>query len=188
MYQLLSRKNEKMKRFDQSSAICQVFVYKEGILSSASYDLRVNVTSFVIDISESEHFIKARFAADSLRVDCAMVDGAERPGVLNSLEKEEIEKIMTRDVLESGRYKDFLLTSSSITKEDSTYFIKAVLALHGTEREIAFTVKNGGEYYVTEIRLHLPDYGIKPFSALFGAIRIKPDILIRMQFPHTLDE
>jgi|GEM_PF-5884502 len=147
-----------MKRFDQSSASCQVFTYKEGLLSAVAYDLRINVTSFVIHLSESEHVVKARFAADSLRVDCVMVDGAERPDALNSLEKEEIERIMSRDVLESDIYEDFRLTSSSIRK-DSTYFIKSALTLHGTEREIAFTAKNGGGYYVTEIQLHLPAMG-----------------------------
>jgi polyisoprenoid-binding protein YceI len=135
-----------MKRFDQSSAICQVFTYKEGLLSTVSYDLRINVTSFVVDLDEKEHFVKARVAADSLRVDCAMVDGEEKPGVLNSWEKDEIERIMIRDVLDARRFKELLLTSSSITKDDSTYFVRAVLALHGTEREIAFTAKNGGEY------------------------------------------
>jgi polyisoprenoid-binding protein YceI len=178
-------RSEQMKRFDQSSAVCQVFIYKEGLLSTVSYDLRINVTSFVIDLDENEHFLKARFAADSLRVDCAIVDGEEKYDILNSWEKGEIERIMIRNVLDAGRYKDFLLTSSSITKEDSTYSVKAVLALHGTEREIAFTAKNGGEYYLAEVQLYLPDYGIKPFSTLFGAIKIKPDVLIRVQVPHT---
>jgi hypothetical protein len=62
-----------------------------------------------------------------------------------------------------------------------------VLLLHGTEKEIAFTAKNGGEYYLAEVHLHLPDYGIKHFSALLGAIKIKPDILIRVRVPHTPD-
>jgi len=73
------------------------------------------------------------------------VDGEEKPGALSSWEKEEIERIMIRDVLDAGRYKEFLLTSSLITKEDSTFSVKAVLTLHGTEREIAFTAKNGGD-------------------------------------------
>jgi hypothetical protein len=176
-----------MKRFDQSSAVCQVFTYKEGLLSGVSYDLRINVTSFVMHLNEIEHIVKARFAANSLRVDCAMVNGVEKPGALDSLEKEEIEKIMSRDVLESDIYEDFFLTSTSITKEDFTYSIKASLELHGIEREIAFTAKDEGGYYVTEIQLHLPDYGIKPFSALFGAIKIKPDILVRVQVPHAID-
>ena len=176
-----------MKHFDQSSASCQVYIYKEGLLSSVAHDLRINVTSFIVDLDEKEHFLKARFAADSLRVDCAIVDGQEKPGILNSREKEEIERIMIRDVLDGHRYKEFLLTSSLITKDESTYSVKALLALHGTEREITFTAKNGGEYYLAEVHIHLPDYGIKPFSALFGAIKIKSDILIRVRVPHTLD-
>ncbi len=177
--------SERKKRFDQSSAVCQVFTYKEGILSAFAYDLRINVTSFVIDLGENEHFIKASFDAGSLRVDCAMVNGAERPGALSSWEKEEIEVNIIKDVLDTNNYKYILLASSSVTKDDSAYFIKAVLTLHGTEKEISFAVKEEGKYYVADVPLHLPDYGIRPFSALLGTIRLKPDILIRVRIPRT---
>ncbi len=177
--------SELTRRFDQSSAVCQVFTYKEGLLSSIAYDLRINVTSFLIDLGENEHFIKARFDAGSMRVDCAMVEGAERPEILSRWEKEEIERNIIKDVLDTETYKDILLASSSVKKEDSTYFVKASLMLHGTEREISFTVKEEEKSYRADVLLHLPDYGIRPFSTLFGAIRLKPDILIRVRSPRT---
>jgi YceI-like domain len=180
--------SERTKRFDQSSAVCQVFTYKEGLLSTLAYDLRINVTSFVIDVGENEHFISARFDAESLRVDCAMVEGAERPDILTSWEKAEIEGNILKEVLDTKTYKDIVLTSSSVKKEDSAYFVKAVLALHGAERKISFTVKEEKQYYEADVRLRLPDYGIRPFSALFGAIRLKPDILIRVRIPREADE
>jgi hypothetical protein len=177
--------SERVKRFDQSSAVCQVFTYKEGLLSALAYDLRINVTSFVIDLGENEHFIRARFEAGSLRVDCAMVEGAERPDLLKSWEKEEIEKNIIKDVLDTDTYKDIILTSETVKKEDSTYFVKGILTLHGAERDISFTVKEEENFYRADVPLHLPDYGIRPFSALFGAIKLKPGILIRVYIPRT---
>ncbi len=174
-----------MKRFDQSSAVCQVFTYKEGLLSSFAYDLRINVTSFTIDLGENEHFIRARFDAGSLRVDCAMVDGVEKPDILTGWEKEEIEKNIINEVLDTDTYKDILLVSSEVKKEDSTYLVKASLTLHGAKKDISFTVKEEEKYHQADVQLHLPDYGIKPFSTLFGAIRLKPDILIRVRIPRT---
>jgi YceI-like domain len=174
---------EMMKRFDQSSAVCQVFTYKEGILSPFAHDLRITVSSFVITLGEDNRSIEAWFDAGSLRVDCAMVNGAERPDLLSTWEKEEIHRNIIRDVLDTRTYKKILLRSSSVTKEDSTYVVKADLTVHGTAREISFPVRFEGNRYVANVLLSLPDFGIKPFSALFGAIRLKPDILIRVILP-----
>ncbi len=174
-----------MRQFDQSSAVCYVFTYKEGLLSPFAHDLRISVSSFVITLGEGHSFIEARFDAESLRVDCAMVDGTERPDLLSTWEKEEINRNIIRDVLDTGRYKEILLRSSSVTKEDSGYSVKASLTVHGVTRDISFTVKPVGGQYVADVRLSLPDFGIRPFAALFGAVRIRPDILIRVKIPRT---
>jgi hypothetical protein len=176
-----------MRQFDQSTAVCQVFTYKEGLLSPFAHDLRIVVTSFVITIGDESRFIDARFDAESLRVDCAMVKGTERPDLLSTGEKEEINRSITRDVLGTDTYKDILLKSSSVTRENSTYLVKAALALHGITRDITFDVKPVAKQYVADVRLSLPDFGIKPFAALFGAIRIRPGILIRVMIPQTGD-
>jgi hypothetical protein len=36
---------------------------------------------------------------------------------------------------------------------------------------------------VVELKLHQPDFGIKPFSAALGALRVKPDVMIRVSVP-----
>jgi hypothetical protein len=171
-----------MKRFDQSSAKCQIFTYKEGLLSPLAHDLRINVGSFVVELCDDD-MINAAFDADSLRVDSAMVDGAERPDLLSDADREEINRSILKEVLQSDTYRKISFTSLSIEKEDSTHRVAGTLSLHGVEKEITFTVNRKGKNHVAEARLHLPDYGIKPFSALFGAVRIKPDILIRVMIP-----
>jgi hypothetical protein len=176
-----------MNIFDGSSALCQVFIYKEGFLSALAYDLRINVTSFLIELGRKEQFIKARFDAQSLRVDCAMVDGSERPDILSLETRKEIEHSIIKKVLETETYREIFLLSSSVKKEDSTYQVKGLLTLHGMTREITFPVKAEGNYLSAYVRLLLNDFGIRPFSALFGAIRVKPDILIRVIIPKPAD-
>jgi hypothetical protein len=182
-----TRPNVYMRQYNQSSAVCQVFTYKDGILSPFAHDLRIAVASFDIMIGDENRFIDARFDADSLRVDCAMVNGAERPDLLSKSEKEEINRTIVRDVLDTRSYKDILLKSSSVTRENSTYLVKAALTLQGMTRNIIFKVRPAAEQYVADVRLRLPDFGMKPFSALFGAVRIRPGILIRVMIPRTGD-
>jgi hypothetical protein len=172
-----------MKHFDQTSATCQIFTYKEGPLAVLAHDLRITVTSFVIEVGDDYTLVDARFDAGSLHVDCAMVDGVERRDLLSLESMKEIDENILKDVLDAATYRYISFRSASVTKEDSSYRITGTLSLCGKEREILFTVQDKGNYYEAEMRLHLPDFGIKPFSALFGAIRIKPDILIRMTIP-----
>ena len=46
-------------KFDQSSALCYVFTYKEGLLSGLGHDLRITVASFAVDVAEDAGSIRA---------------------------------------------------------------------------------------------------------------------------------
>jgi hypothetical protein len=175
-------------KFDQESATCHVFVYKEGLLSALGHDLRIAVTSFCIETAEDTGCIKAVFDTGSLHVDCAMIDGAARADVLTARDRKEIDGHIIKSVLETDIYKDIVLISSSVIQEDSSYKVNAALTLRGRTREISFFVREEGGHHVADVLLHLPDFGITPFSTLFGLIKIKPDILIRIVVPLRPDE
>ncbi len=176
-----------MQRVDQSTAVCQIFTYKEGLLSGLAHDLRINVTSFFIDLGGADHFISACFDTRSLRVDCAMVNGRERPDILSLRDREDIDKNIIREVLQTETYPEILLLSSSVKSQEADYFVAGELVLRGLTRELSFVVRKENEsQHVVDVSLHLPDFGIKPFSALFGAIRIKPDILVHIEIPANL--
>ena len=172
-----------MKLLDQTTAVCQIFTYKEGILSALAFDLRISVTSFIVELGDDNTLIEARFDAASLHVDCALADGIERRDLLTEASKKEIDQSILKDVLDAATYRFITFSSRSVTKEDSSYRIKGILTLHGISREMTFTARNEGNYYKAEAWLNLPEFGIKPFSALFGAIKIKPDILIKTALP-----
>lgn len=172
-----------MMRFDRSSAICNIYVFKEGLLSSLGHDLCVTVSSFLIEIGEGARSISASFDPTSLHVGCAVVNGVDRLNLLSEDDKKEIDRNILVDILDAAFYNEISLKSSSVRKENASYIVDAALLLHGREKQISFTVKNEGRYHTADIWLHLPDFGIKPFTALFGALRIKPDVLIKIRIP-----
>jgi hypothetical protein len=176
-----------MNRFDQTSATCQIFTYKDGFLSALAHDLRINVTSFVIELGDNDSSINARFDAGALRADSAMADGVERRDLLSAASLKEVDDNILKDVLDASHHRYITFCSSSVTKEDSSYLIRGTLTLRGKETEIIFAARNEDDCYVAETRLNLPDFGIKPFSALFGAIKIKPHVLIRVALPLNTD-
>jgi hypothetical protein len=173
-----------MQRVDQSMAVCQIFTFKEGMLSGLAYDLRINVTSFVIDLGGTDHFISAHFSTRSLLVDCAMENGRERADILSPRDRDDINTNIIREVLQTDTYPDITLLSSSVRKQQTGYLVTAHLGLHGQMRQISFAVRKANQKeYVADVSLHLPDFGITPYSTLFGAIRIKPDVLIHIVIP-----
>ncbi len=37
--------------------------------------------------------------------------------------------------------------------------------------------------WTAEVRLQQPDFGIRPYRAMLGTLRVQPDVLIRMSVP-----
>jgi hypothetical protein len=170
-------------QFDQSTAECKVFAYREGVLSSFAHDLRITVTSFVIRGDLDMKSIRAKFDAGSLHVDCVMDHGKERYDILTEENKKEIDGYIFKDILDSEFYEEITFESTSITKEGKHYLVKGILSLCGTEKEIGVKIGNGDGRQVAEATIHQPDFGIKPFSAMMGTIRVKPDVLVRVSVP-----
>jgi len=113
-----------------------------------------------------------------------MENDREMPDLLSAKDRKEINESIVMEVLDAEIYPDILLTSSSVTKKDSKYLVRGKLSMHARDRDISFFVqKTDSARYTADVKLHLPDFGIKPFSTLLGAVRIKPDILIHIEIP-----
>jgi hypothetical protein len=40
-------------------------------------------------------------------------------------------------------------------------------------------------HYIAEARIHQPDFGIRPYTALLGTLRVQPDVMVRVVVPAT---
>lgn len=151
-------------------------------MSALGHDLLIDVTSFSIDAGDDGSFVNASFDARSMRVICAMENGERREGTLSESDKKETDR-NTLTQLEASRYPGIVMASSSVSREGEGYRVAADLTLHGKKRGITFDVRQEGEDFVVECPLDLRDFGMRPFSALFGAMKIKPGIIVRVSVP-----
>jgi hypothetical protein len=55
--------------------------------------------------------------------------------------------------------------------------------MYGKSKTIQTSVRAAGDRYTAELKLHQPDFGIKPYTAAFGALKVKPDVLVRVSVP-----
>lgn len=167
---------------DATTAQCHVFTLKEGMLSAIAHDLRLSVGHFTVRI-EDDQSIEARFEARSLRVDCAMKQGHEDFDALRSSQKREIEDNVARSVLHARRHPEIVFRSTRVTGEGSQREIEGMLVLHGTERHVRTTAMRQDDRWVAEVRLHQPDFGIEPYSAMLGTLKIQPAVRVRFSMP-----
>jgi len=171
-----------MITLDADRAECLVFTYKEGLLSPMAHDLKLRVTRLTIELDDAE--LHARFDAASLRVVCAIKGGREAPGALSQRDRASIEDNISSDVLHSRKYPEILFDSTSLSLKEGRAEVRGTLTLHGRSRELVLSATRGDDgRYHAETRLNQPDFGIKPFTAMLGAMKIRPEVLIRLSLP-----
>jgi len=169
-------------RFDARDAECVVFVEREGVLRRIGHDVKLTVRSFWIDM-EAER-VEASFDASSLEVSAAMVEGREEGSLLSDRDKAEIADHVKTDVLNARKHSAITFVSQSITQDsEDTCTIAGTLMLCGAKRAVTLNAKRTGKTWVAECALHQPDFGIRPFSAMLGALKVKPTVRVRVSVP-----
>ncbi|HEX9102272.1 MAG TPA: YceI family protein [Polyangia bacterium] len=164
-------------RADASTAECLVYTFREGLLSAVGHDLCLRVERFTVEVTgdPSAPAILGRFDAASLRVTGDVAPGDAR----------KIEQHAADDVLAARRFPTIELRSTRVVRDGERARIEATLALHGTTRPLAFdAVADAGDWRA-EVRLDQRDFGIKPFSAMLGTLRVRPDLVVRIRVPRA---
>jgi hypothetical protein len=162
-----------MPRYDASRAEVLVFTFKEGLLSAVAHDLKLKVTSLWVDVEGTQ--VRAELDASSLRVVTPMKEGAENPGALPKLVYSEIEKNAANDVLDAKRHPRITFTSTAITETE----VVGQLSLHGVTHELRG--KRTGT--TAEFSFDQRDFGLKPYSAMLGTLKVKPVVRVKVTLP-----
>jgi hypothetical protein len=184
-------------RFDETSAECMVSTFKEGLLSAVAHDLRIRVQRFSIEIDVAAGksndgsvdeivaatAIRATFDPSSLLVVGAVSNGTLRDDVLGDDDRRKIQRSILDDVLHARVHTGILFESTSVQGHGDRHRVGGELRLHGVTRSIAFEVCRVGDHLVAEATLHQPAFGIRPFTAMLGTLRIKPDVRVRCAVP-----
>lgn len=173
-----------MPKFTAADAECLVFTFKDGLLSKIAHDLKIQVNRFEVEVNSEPPSVRASFEVASLEVVCAMKNGEENPGSLSDPDKAKIAKQIGAEVLHSGQHAQATFESTSASPTDGGgYAIEGNLTLHGVTKQISVQALTVDGSLVATLSLHQPDYGITPFKAMMGTLKVKPDVQIRLTIP-----
>lgn len=180
-----------MTTLDASSVECHLFTFKDGALSALAHDLELKVTRSSIELGEpspageaTELTISARFFTDSIVVLHALKDG-KPTSQLSDSDRRKIERTIVSDVLDVRRFPDARFTGSATlpsSPSDATASIPITgeLLLQGRRRTLTTQARRDGDHLHIELTLHQPDFGIAPYSALLGTLKLRPDLKVRL--------
>jgi hypothetical protein len=172
-----------MATYDASNAECMVYSFKDGLLSKIAHDLKHRVTNFTLRVDEKTRKIEADIDARSLRVECVMKDGVESANGLSADDKKKIEQQVIDDVLHADVHPRIRFQSTTVNETADGVEIQGTLALNDRTGAVSAQGRRVNGHYEVEFKIHQPDFGIKPFSAMMGTLKIKPDVVIRMVVP-----
>ena len=161
-----------------------IYTFKEGLLSAVAHDLELRATRLAMTASHSETGdlrIEVGVEADSLRVQTAMEGGRPRD-VLSAADKRTIERTIADEVLDARRHPKIRFTGR-VTGAGDRRHVEGVLGLHGHDRPLSFEAVRAGDRWRAEVPLHQPDWGIKPYSAMLGTLKVRPGVIVKLAAP-----
>ncbi len=177
-----------MASYGPDAATCVVLTFREGLLSSVAHDLLLRVTSLEVSVDPASLAVSVRCDASSLRVVAAMREGRPLPGALRAADKQQIEETIRNVVLRSDRHPEIHFASSAASERPDGWAVAGRLSIAGVTRDVTLPVRREKDRLVTEIHLHQPDFGIKPYRAMMGALRVRPDVVVRASVPASAGE
>jgi hypothetical protein len=166
---------------EKQGAEARIFTFKAGLLSAVAHDLELAVERLRVEWTE-EH-VMATFDLRSLRVLHALVSGRPALTALSAHDLRKIEQTIADDVLRTKQYPEAHFQSSSVLASDAAHDVRGVLTLAGESQEITARVRHEHSRHTCAVSLDQRRWGITPYTAMFGTLKLKPEILVRISVP-----
>lgn len=155
---------------------CRLFTFKQGALSALGHDLALRAQRWSVDLRRESRAVTARVVAASLEVVCARRQGSDDMGALSSGDRAKIERTARAEVLRVERFPEVVFEGAWTGQDPST--VDGSLTLCGVTRPIRVAVSRGGAGLVCTATVHQPTWGITPFQAMLGALRVQADVRV----------
>lgn len=151
-----------------------VFTFKEGLLSSIAHDLRLSLPQFEISFNGAD--VDATFNLKSLVVDGAMSNQQLDVTALSAGDLTKIKKTIDREVLKTSQF-----STARLSARLSAEGLVGTLHLHGRSHAIAGKLETTNGIAFGAVEIAPSNWGIKPYQALFGALKLQDRVLIEFE-------
>lgn len=172
-------------KIDSAKSKVEIHVAKDGFLKAFGHDHLVTATQFSGEVQVNSSKMEdsaVSFTADSAAL--KVVDPGE-----SEKDRDEVQTTMLgAQVLDVTRYPKIEFSSTAVKVSSSTngkweLQVTGMLTLHGTQKPVTLPVHaliadNGVLTCDTEISLLQSDFGMAPYKAAGGAVRVKDKLAL----------
>jgi polyisoprenoid-binding protein YceI len=165
--------NEGRHRLGPSGGRITLRTYRSGLAAQAGHDLTIEMTRWSGELDGDDG------APDRLEAQIELNSLVVREGIggvkpLSDRDRREIALTALKQ-LQADRYPAATFTASQFAPDDrGGGTISGTLTLHGQSRPLTLTVsKNGDGQYQAAGTIVQSDFGIKPYSGMFGALKLR---------------
>lgn len=158
------------------AAEIQVFTFKDGLLARLAHDLRLTLRRF--ELRRAGEAVTGRFWPGSLVVDgAAGRHGQVEVDALSADNKRTIAGNLG-EVLQTGRYPEVTLVGRVVGGQ-----FTGELTLVGRTQPITAAIREDGAVLRAEVVLVPSRWGIAPYRALAGAIKLQDRVVVKVAVP-----
>ena len=163
------------------NATLTLYTTRTGAAAKAGHDLTIEVTAWNASIVTAEDgsgtTIEMTVDSGSLRV----LDGQGGLHSLSDEDKLDIKQTIDDEVLK-GEQITFTSTAIEPWGDGTGLHVEGDLSLHGATHTLAVDVVLSGEGALSaETVVTQSDWGIKPYSALYGALKVGDDVRVKLE-------
>lgn len=160
-------------------ATIHVFTYKDGLLARLAHDLRLSLRRF--ELRRAGDAVSGRFWPASLSVDgVAGRDGRVDAAALSESDRAKIVRNATEEILHTERDPEVRFEGALV---DGGRAVDGALTMVGRTCPVRAEVRAEGGRLRAEVVLAPSRWGIAPYKALAGAIKLQDRVLVRLDLP-----
>jgi len=172
---------------DPQCASLVLKTFRRGMASTVGHDLTLLVADWTAEIevapAPAASTVTATIRTGSITV--AGSSGGVTP--LTAGNRRDIEKTL-RKQLGSTRHPEAIFASTGVTAADGQVDVAGTLTLAGVGVPVRLTVREPApEQFLVTGTVRQSDFGITPYSALFGALQVRDEVEIELEVEVGVD-
>lgn len=162
---------------------CVVRTFREGVLSAVGHDLSFDAPPQRVTVDVAGHTLEALFDPRRIGLRGAVVDGREDPSVLSRGDRDKIRRSLLDTVLAAGKHASIVFQGRWALPGDGAPTLEGTLGLRGVTQPVEAQARIEGDDVVAEFVLRPSAWGIAPFVALLGALRVRDEVCVTARLP-----
>lgn len=155
-----------------------VFTFKDGLLARLAHDLRLSVHAFEVSLDGGQ--VAATLRPESMQVDGVPHGATLDTAALSKGDKEKIHQTML-EVLKTSQHPDIRFMGRVVGAPGQLH-VEGTLHLAGAQLPLTIPVVQEKDAVVMRVTLTPSRFGIAPYKALGGAIRLQDRVEVQVSF------